>query len=321
MRLNHAAFDTPHHYETASIDVHAAFKALMPATASDAGDEAAAAANHHDVMSHPGGPPVADAPAAAPSFAASQVNIILAGLARETMMRATGWEPGDMVPAWALITNALSEKVLESVDMRPIDAWKWCGGDGATLSKHETSQGAPKLMEILRRPHSLFVSWAQPAPGVNITMNGGAALSIRCDSVAEAAPPALSSVRDLVELEASTLGDYIAGLRVKAVDANSAFLNRTVRLEMPVKTMAPIPAAALAAVGMGWVHRADASLPVWTMIPDLWGWPASHLRSLDDPANRTQSPPRSDARHEDDGHDAPEPPALKTRDVPEAPTF
>lgn len=200
------------------------------------------------------------------------LDLSLANLARETMMRKDGWKNGGMPPAWSLVTTPITEQLLALSGLSAYDLWRAVSEDcdfGVTFSH----LGAETQHHLSRHGPMILTQSCELAPGITLAQDQGTYLQVcteRLKVPLEAAPGA--TLGDVVDLAGAALREYLAGLSIKSASLGAFGDNVFVNLAMPVCTMSTIPGVALEAVGLHDIAVCDEVRPVWTCVKRLPHW-------------------------------------------------
>lgn len=215
-----------------------------------------------------GGRPVvldAYAPPKDPEPIIRLIEMCTANVARETLMRCSGWTPGGALVPWMLMTTPIAESLLNSAGTDPYRIWSGFRSDIDVVSlqgrcDHET-------LTCLRLGPTLLIAEADVAPGISLCQTDQTSIMTRCKShMREAATIERGmTLGEAFDFSASPIAEALADLVVWDVTVQPDTGAR-IDVDMPVVNMAPIPVE-LRDVFVGReLVEADFSYPLWAVM-------------------------------------------------------
>jgi len=204
-----------------------------------------------------------------------------ANIARERMMRATGWSPGEPEPAWSLLTTGITEHVLGLFDYTSYDLWSL-----PPRAFDETGCVAAPQYQIGDARDALPPGFRARRLGPLLRLGGtveGGFFFQQHTCTRVFAPeggvhvPRLSRTRpydvaDFGDPGTGPIASYIGRLEVTDVlPWPKGKKARVLQVSMPMVTMDEIPEEALRAIGIT-AARTDRRRPYWAVIKRLEAW-------------------------------------------------
>lgn len=201
------------------------------------------------------------------------LDLVLANLARETMMRKTGWKTGDQPLAWSLVTTPLTEALVSLAGVTTHEMWRFAEHDREFKLTLPIDDGECLDVEFERRGCGLFTSLCELCDGITIIEDRGSCLVVDPALIKHPAQPVTGSVLgDVVNLTGIPLRAYLSGLSIASVSVVPWSSCLIVNLSMGLRTMANVPYIALAKVGIYCTPGLDQRSPLWTEVKRLRSW-------------------------------------------------
>lgn len=203
------------------------------------------------------------------------LNAARANLIREWMMAAAGWRPGDPEPAWSLLTTPLAEIAFHGSGYDSFAVWSlrsrlfdgFRGIDGTDVETGDARDAIPDGFRVEKHGPLLKIEGTL-AEGVAFAQTDRTRLAMRTNS------PTLHPMVFNGQRAAGygfnaegPVGDYLRTRHVRSARRNPSNPHGSIVLELavPVITMAEIPAAALAAIGLDASPTGMRRYPLWTV--------------------------------------------------------
>jgi hypothetical protein len=205
------------------------------------------------------------------------LDAVRGNIIRERMMAATGWRPGDPDPAWSLTTTPLAEFLMSLSGVTSFDLWSTDWRPFGSAGRVEgLNEGVGNAVDAL--PENIVATRS----GRMLKLEGrlGERVEFAQDELTRVVMQINSTGRSTVAFDGARVGSFgcpgqcemsrfIAKQRVTDVRrARSCGENWLVLdLEMPVITMAAIPAEALSAVGL--TQLRGPRRPIWAELASV----------------------------------------------------
>lgn len=193
------------------------------------------------------------------------IEMCTANVARETLMRRSGWTPGAPLVPWMLMTTPIAESLLTAAGTDPFRVWSGFRSDIDVASLQ--GRRDDEVLTCLRLGPTLLIAEAEVAPGISLCQTDQTYIVTRCLEHMRAAVTLERGMTlgEAFDFSASPIAEALADLAVWDVTVQPDTGAR-IDVDMPVVNMAPIPVE-LRDVFVGReLVEADFSYPLWAVI-------------------------------------------------------